>query len=84
MPSAISGKKSFSIGPPFHQAAMPSGALMRIDAKMRIEIPLPMPRFVISSPSHMSSTVPAVSETMMSTIWPEPACSAPWLRKRNA
>ena len=40
---------------------------------MRIEMPLPMPRFVISSPIHMSSTVPAVSETMMSTISPEPA-----------
>ena len=36
-------------------------------------MPLPMPRFVISSPIHMSSTVPAVRETMMSTISPEPA-----------
>ena len=62
MPTAMSGKKSFSIGPPFHQAAMPIGAPTRIDAKMRIEMPLPMPRFVMSSPIHMRSTVPAVSE----------------------
>ena len=40
-------------------------------------MPFPMPRFVISSPIHMSSTVPAVRETMMSTISPEPAFSAP-------
>ena len=84
MPTAISGKNSFSIGPPFHQATIPSGAATRIDAKIRIEMPLPMPRFVISSPIHMSSTVPAVRETMMSTISPEPAFSAPWLRKRKA
>src|SRR5207249_3861653 len=53
MPIAISGKNSRSIGPPFHQAEMPSGALVRIDAKVRIEMPLPTPRFVISSRSHM-------------------------------
>ena len=63
---------------------MPSGAATRIDAKIKIEMPLPMPRFVMSSPIHMSSTVPAVSETMMSTSSPEPAFSAPWLRKRKA
>ena len=51
---------------------------------MRIEMPLPMPRFVMSSPIHMSRTVPAVSETMISTSSPEPASSAPWLRNRNA
>ena len=84
MPTAMSGKKSFSIGPPFHQAAMPIGAPTRIEAKMRIEMPLPMPRFVMSSPIHMRSVVPAVSETTMSTSSPEPASSAPWLRKRNA
>jgi hypothetical protein len=43
-----------------------------------------MPRFVISSPIHMSSTVPAVSDTMMRIISPEPASSAPWLRNRKA
>ena len=63
---------------------MPIGAPTRIDAKMRIEIPFPMPRFVISSPIHMRRVVPAVSVTMISTSSPEPASSAPWLRKRNA
>ena len=40
-----------------------------IEAKMSSEIPLPIPRWVISSPSHISSTVPAVSEmTMRNTL----------------
>ena len=58
--SAMSGKKIRSIGPPFHQAVMPSGRPVRIDAKMRIEMPLPIPRFVICSPIHMGSIVPVV------------------------
>ena len=70
MATAISGKKIRSIGPPFHQALMPSGRLVRIEAKMRIEMPLPMPRFVICSPSHMRSTVPVVSVTTISVIRP--------------
>ena len=56
--SAISGKKSFSIGPPLHQARdRRSAAPVRIDAKIRSEMPLPTPRFVISSPIHISSVV---------------------------
>ena len=39
---------------------MPAGAEVRIEAKISIEMPLPMPRFVISSPIHISSVVPAV------------------------
>ena len=34
---------------------------MRIEAKIRSEMPLPMPRLVISSPIHIRSVVPAVS-----------------------
>ena len=82
--SATIGKKSFSIGPPLIQALMPAGAVERIEAKIRIEIPLPTPRFVISSPIHIRSVVPAVSVTMISTIRPVFACSAPWRLKRNA
>ena len=33
-------------------------------------MPLPIPRFVISSPIHMSSVVPAVSVTTIRTIRP--------------
>jgi hypothetical protein len=33
-----------------------------MDAKMRIDIPFPIPRWVINSPSHMMSAVPAVSD----------------------
>ena len=47
-------------------------------------MPLPMPRFVMSSPSHIRRIVPAVSETTIRTSSPEPASSAPWLRKRKA
>ncbi len=32
-------------------------------AKISSEIPFPIPRWVISSPVHIGSTVPAVSET---------------------
>ena len=65
-----------SIGPPFHQALTPSGRLVRIEAKIRIEIPLPIPRFVICSPSHISRTVPVVSVTTISVIRPGFAWSA--------
>ena len=43
-------------------ACTPCGKRATIDAKIISEMPLPMPRWVISSPIHMSSTVPAVSE----------------------
>ena len=37
-----------------------------IAAKMMIDMPLPMPRWVISSPSHMMNAVPAVSVRIIS------------------
>ena len=76
-PIATSGKKSFSSGPPLIHALIPAGADVRIDAKISSEMPLPMPRFVISSPIHMSSVVPAVSVTMISTSRPGFEGSAP-------
>jgi hypothetical protein len=42
------------------------GSRETIEVKIRIDMPLPTPRVVISSPSHMINAVPAVSETMMS------------------
>ena len=45
----------------FHHAEMPFGSRDAIEAKIISEMPLPMPRWVISSPSHISSTQPAVS-----------------------
>ena len=50
---------------------------MRIEAKISSEMPLPIPRFVISSPIHIRSTVPAVSVTMISTSRPGFDGSAP-------
>ena len=35
------------------------------------EMPLPMPRWVISSPSHMSRVAPAVSEITISITLPK-------------
>ena len=40
---------------------MPPGRPETIDAKIINEIPLPMPRCVISSPIHITTTQPAVS-----------------------
>ena len=36
-------------------------------AKMMIDIPWPMPRWVMSSPSHMTNAVPAVNVRMMNS-----------------
>ena len=55
-----------------HHADMPCGMRAAIDAKIISEMPLPMPRWVISSPSHMISTVPAVSETTITKTEPKP------------
>ena len=46
---------------------MPAGALVRIEAKISRLMPLPMPRWVISSPIHISSVAPAVSVMTTST-----------------
>ena len=63
---------------------------MTIEAKISSEIPLPIPRWVISSPIHISSVVAAVSETttmkslpnvrLPSTLVP---CRLPIVRKRK-
>jgi len=41
------------------------GRLATMLAKMSSEMPLPTPRWVTSSPSHMTMVVPAVSEITM-------------------
>src|SRR3954454_15012159 len=41
-----------------HHACTPCGKRATIDAKIISEMPLPMPRCVMSSPIHISSTVP--------------------------
>ena len=55
------GSASRSNVPPFSQASIAGGAEVRIEAKISSEMPLPTPRWVISSPIHISSVVPAVS-----------------------
>ncbi len=67
----MSGKKSVAVALPLSQPLIPDGAYARIEAKMMIEIPLPMPRFVICSPIHMSSVVPPVSVSTMMISRPE-------------
>ena len=44
-------------------------------AKMMSEMPLPMPRSVICSPSHMMKAVPVVSESMVRSSKPRPGLS---------
>ncbi len=44
------------------------GSAAAIDVKIRRDIPLPTPRAVISSPSHMMRAVPAVIVTTMTAI----------------
>jgi hypothetical protein len=44
----------------FHHLLIPLGIPEAMEAKIISEMPLPIPRWVISSPSHMSRTQPAV------------------------
>ena len=81
--SASSGNISRSNESPSYQARRPPGSPERIDAKMSSEIPLPIPRFVISSPIHMRSVVAAVSEvTIRMKRLTASDESAPWRSKR--
>ncbi len=41
------------------------GKVAAIEMNIRIDMPLPMPRSVMSSPSHMTVAVPAVMVTTM-------------------
>src|SRR4051794_21648974 len=43
-----------------HQDCTPLGSRATIEAKIISEMPLPMPRWVISSPIHITITEPAV------------------------
>jgi hypothetical protein len=45
-----------------HQAEIPWGRPATIEAKIISEIPLPIPRWVISSPIHISRVQPAVRQ----------------------
>jgi hypothetical protein len=58
-------------------APVPASAFTRVtvegyelttEVKIRIDMPLPMPRWVMSSPIHMMSAVPAVSVRTMSRM----------------
>ena len=53
----------------FHHAVIPLGSPATIEAKIISEIPLPIPRWVISSPIHISSVQPAVRQiTIRNTL----------------
>ncbi len=56
---------------PWLQIAEPcAGRRDTTDAKIRIDMPLPMPRWVMSSASHMTIAVPAVHVSTMSAARP--------------
>ena len=66
-PSARNGIITLKTGSGLvHQAWMPWGRRETIEAKIISEMPLPMPRWVISSPIHITSMQPAVSEMAIS------------------
>ena len=52
-----------------HQADIPLGRPEAIEAKIISEMPLPMPRWVISSPNHIRSTQPAVIVTTITNTF---------------
>ena len=54
-----------------HQAETPFGSPATMLAKIISEMPLPMPRWVISSPSHITSTQPAVRVTTITMTRPK-------------
>jgi len=56
---------------------MPDGRRDTIEAKISSEMPLPMPRWVISSPIHINRTQPAVRQTAIRKIWARRTCSRP-------
>ena len=55
-----------------------SGMPVTIPAKMISEMPLPMPRSVICSPSHMMNDVPVVSDSMVIMRKPQPGSVTTW------
>ena len=72
-----------------HQAEIPLGSPATMLAKIISEMPLPIPRWVMSSPSHMSRTQPAVSVVTITKTLPKVKLSTTSalpeekLRKRN-
>ena len=55
-----------------------SGMSVTMPAKMISEMPLPMPRSVICSPSHMMKAVPVVSEIIVSRRKLHPGSVTTW------
>jgi hypothetical protein len=62
-PSAMIAMRIWESGGRPSQPSMADGMLARMLAKISSEMPLPTPRWVISSPSHITRVVPAVSVT---------------------
>ena len=52
--------KNCALEPSLQIAPPCAGSRDTTDAKMRIDIPLPIPRWVMSSASHITNAVPAV------------------------
>ena len=54
------------------RSIMPRGSPTTIPAKISSDMPLPMPRSVICSPSHMMKALPVVSVSMVIRMNPTP------------
>ena len=63
---------------PFEELARPPGTREMMLMKIRIDMPLPMPRAVISSPIHMTTVAPAVRVKRMSANLTGVRLAAPW------
>ena len=46
------------------------GSVDTTEAKISSDMPLPMPRWVMASPIHISSAVPVVRVSTISATWP--------------
>ena len=65
MPMITTGL-SAPVRPWVRNCAKAEGSSATMPAKMISEMPLPMPRSVICSPSHIRNTVPAIKVTIVS------------------
>ena len=87
----ITNGSMLPVRPPSNSWAMPCGILATMPAMMISEMPLPMPRLVICSPSHIRNMVPPTIEMTvvtrnmrpgsMTAGWP---CDAPQLSRPTA
>ena len=67
-----------------HVRITAAGKPSMIEKKIISDMPFPMPRSVICSPSHITNTAPVVRATMVVNMKPNPGlATAPWMPCKN-